>query len=133
MYVCTCNYYFIMMSTVYSSYTIILSPTVGEGFVQQIVNDTINAEVTEQFFPVVLISNNDIVECNKIFNLTLSTQEACKTTTKDNSTAQLINDDGKELNAFGYSSRLHNMINFSGCSEPADARQSHGIDWYVLN
>ena len=81
---------------------------IGKSFVQKVFSETINAGVTEQSFPLELARNNStIIECTKTLSLVLSTQEACKTTTKNNSIAEIniINDDGKKLvNMSGYHS-----------------------------
>lgn len=68
--------------------------------VHQIVNETINAGITEQSFSLGLIRNNNVIECTKSLNLTMSTSETCKATTKNNSMAKVFvaNDDGKILN-----------------------------------
>ena len=75
---------------------------IGESFIERIFNETINAGVTEQsFFPVALITNNDIVQCTKILSLILTTSETCKTTTSI-AEVNVTSDDGKELNASSY-------------------------------
>jgi len=78
---------------------------IGESFLQKIVNETIDAGTTEQSFSLQLPRNsNSIIECTKTISLILSTQEICKTTTKNNGIAEIsiLNDDGKELNISAY-------------------------------
>ena len=75
----------------------ICMPNVGESFVEQIINKTIAAGSIQQSFPVELIRSNNIVECTKHLNLTLSTLEPCTAVTRNNN-AQIVvlNDDGKK-------------------------------------
>ena len=78
---------------------------IGESFIQKIINETIDAGIIEQSFPLQLArNNNSIIECTKTLSLILSTQEICKTVTENNSIAEIdiLNDDGKELNMCAY-------------------------------